>query len=232
VTEQRSSATATPATVTPATVFLRPIGSPVALGLAGLVGASLVVSGLELGWVGAGERTAVALAMLAFAFPLQFAASMLAFQARDAAVGTAMGILAATWLCTGLTFLSSAPRSTSGALGLLLLASGALLVMTAIATATGKLAPALVFVVEGIRFGASAIHELGGGGFWQDAAGILGLVVVALAGYTMTAAVLEDARDRTVLPLGRRGRGRSALTATFDEQIHSVEHEAGVRKQL
>jgi succinate-acetate transporter protein len=212
----------------PATVFLRPIGSPVALGLSGLVAASLVLSGLELGWIASNQRGGAGLILVAFAFPLQFAASMLAFIARDAAVGAAMGILAGTWLSTGLTYLSSAPGSRGGALGLLLLASCTVLACAAAAAATGKLAPALVFLLAALRFALSGVYELGASEFWQDAAGVVGLVVVALAAYTMAAAALEDALGTTVLPLGRHGRGAAPL----DEQLKTVEHEAGVRQQL
>src|SRR5690349_7261705 len=112
---------------TPTTVFLRPIGSPVALGLSGLVAASLVASGTELGWVALDERAHAALVILAFAFPLQFVASLLAFAARDGAVATALGVLAGSWLATSLVWLTSAAGSVSGSLGLLLLAAGGLL---------------------------------------------------------------------------------------------------------
>src|SRR3954453_3642375 len=142
----------------PATVFLRPIGSPVALGVSGLVAASLVLSGLELGWIASNQAGGAGLLLLAFPFPLQFAASLLAFIARDAAVGTALGILAGTWMATGLTYLSSAPGSRSGALGLLLLASCTVLASAAAAAATGKVAPALVFALSALRFGLSGVN--------------------------------------------------------------------------
>jgi succinate-acetate transporter protein len=200
------------------TIFLRPIGTPVALGLSGLVAASLVASGLELGWVSAGERPLVAIVFLAFAFPLQGLASILAFLARDGAVGTAMGVLAGTWLATGLTYLATPPGSTSDTLGLLLLAAGGLLAAAAAAAASGKLVPAAVFATEALRFALIALYELSGAEVWQNLGGVVGLVVVALAGYAMLAAVLEGAHGRTVLPLGRRG-GR-------------VEREPGVRAQL
>jgi uncharacterized protein len=215
-----------------ATVFLRPIGSPVALGLAGLVGASLVASGLELGWVAVDERSHAALVILAFAFPLQLSASLIAFAARDGAIGAALGILAGTWLATSLVWLTSIPGSVSGSLGLLLLAAGGLLAGAGAAAATGKLLPAAVFLLEGLRFVLAGIHELGGSEFWQNAGGVLGLVVVALAGYTMLALALEDAKDRTVLPAGRRGPGAQALAGSLEEQVAPVANEAGVRRQL
>lgn len=216
--QSQTSTTAAGSEAPPATVFLRPIGSPVALGLSGLVVASLVASGVELGWVAVDERTHAAIAVLAFAFPLQFAASLLAFAARDGAVGTANGILSGAWLATSLVWLTSLPGSVSGSLGLLLIAAAGVLAGAGVAAATGKVLPALVFLLEALRFVLAGIHELGGTEFWQNAAGVVGLGVVALAGYTMLAVTLEDAKDRTVLPIGRRGPG--------------PEPEPGVRRQL
>jgi hypothetical protein len=177
----------------------------VGLGLSGLVAASLVASGLELGWVASLERPQVAIVFIAFAFPLQGGASALAFLARDTAVGTALGVLAATWLATGLEYLISAPGSTSPTVGLLLLAAGFLLAASAAGAAVSKRMPAAVFAAEALRFVLIGIHELGAGKFWQDAGGVVGLLVVVLAGYTMLAAVLEAARGATTLPLGRHG---------------------------
>ena len=97
-----------------ARIFLRPIGSPVALGLAGLCGASLVSSGLELGWIGHSESSRVALILLAFPFPLQLVASVLGFLARDGAVGTALGVLAGTWLSDALVLLSARRGARAG----------------------------------------------------------------------------------------------------------------------
>ena len=216
----------------PATVFLRPMGSPVALGLAGLTGASLVATGMELGWVAAPERHKAALILLAFPFPLQLAASLLAFAARDGAAGTALGLLSGTWLATALVWLSSPPGAVSGALGLLLLVSATLLATTGVATLRNKMLLGLVFVVEGIRFACAAIHELGAAAGWQDAAGVIGIAVVVLAGYGVAALVLEESSNRTILPLGRREGAADAITAPFADQLAPVANEAGVRQQL
>jgi hypothetical protein len=43
---------------------------------------------------------------------------------------------------------------------------------------------------------------------------------------------LEDAEGETVLPLGRRGRGRESIGSTLEDQIARVEREAGVRTRL
>jgi len=48
-----------------------------ALGLAGLLGASLVASGMDLGWIARSEQAKVGLVLLGFAVPLQLVASVL-----------------------------------------------------------------------------------------------------------------------------------------------------------
>ena len=216
----------------PATVFLRPLGSPAALGFAGLAGGSLVAAGLELGWIAGAERHQVALILIAFTFPLQLTAAILSFLARDGAAGTALGILSGTWLGTGLVWIGSAPGSVSGALGLMLLVAAALLAASATAAGMGKLLPAAVFTVASVRFGLVGVHELGGAEGWKDAAGVTGLVVVALAGYGVLALTLEDAAGRTVLPVGRRGAGADAISGSFAQQAEAARNDAGVRNQL
>lgn len=43
---------------------------------------------------------------------------------------------------------------------------------------------------------------------------------------------LEESYQRTVLPLGRRGRARSSLEGSFAHQVQQAEQEPGVRRQL
>jgi succinate-acetate transporter protein len=202
-----------------ARVFLRPIGSPIGLGLAGLTAGSLISSGLELGWIAGSQGVYVGIALLTFSFPLQAAASLLAFLARDGVVGTAMGILSGTWLSEGLIHLAQPPGGTSGALGLLQIAAAVLVAGCAASAAASKLVPASIFGVVSIRFVLAAIYNLTGTEGWQNAAGAVGVVVSALAAYAVWAAVLEDARGRTVLPLGRRG-------------VTPAAGEPGIRPQL
>ena len=99
-------------------------------------------------------------------------------------------------------------------------------------TAAGKLAPAAIFAIAGVRFGLLGVYHLGAPGGWRDASGLVGLVLAAGAGYAMWSLALEDARGRTVLPTGRRARGAEALNSDLDAQVGAVEHEAGVRNQL
>src|SRR5215213_6047143 len=101
--------------MTPPQIFLRPLGNPLPLGFLALAGGTLVVSGLQLGWLAPTEGSNVALILVAFVFPLQLLTSILGFLARDSVAGTGMGILAGTWLSIGLVKLTSAPGATSDA---------------------------------------------------------------------------------------------------------------------
>jgi succinate-acetate transporter protein len=213
-------------------IVVRPIGSPTALGLYGLASGTLVLAGQQLDWVGTSEQKSLGLLLIAFPFLTQLLASIWGFLARDAVAGTAMGVLALTWLSIGLVEFSSDPGSTSDALGLLLLASATAMALTGLTASLSKIAVALVFITASIRFALGAIHQLTGSAAWEDAAGIVGVVLFALAIYVAFAAELEDAQGRTVLPLGRRMRGSLAVVGSLEEQMKHAPNEAGVRQTL
>jgi succinate-acetate transporter protein len=216
----------------PARIVLRPIGNPLPLGFLALAAATLLVSGLQLGWLDPSDGKAVALILIAFVFPLQLLASILGYLARDVVAGTAMAVLAGSWLSIALVALTSAPGSTSDALGLFLLISAISMLVSASAAATGKLVPAAVLATTALRFATTGAYQLSASSAWKHAAGIVGLVLCALAVYAALAMALEDAARRTRLPLGRRGAGYGSLSGGLDEQLESIEHEAGVREQL
>lgn len=215
-----------------ARVVLRPVANPLPLGFLALAGGTLVLAGLQLGWVATSQSQAVALILLAFVLPLQLVASVFGFLARDVVAGTGMGILAGTWAAIGLVTLNGEPGATSGALGLLLLLSAAALVVPAAVAATAKLVVAVLLTTTALRFATTGIYQLTGSPTWKDVCAIVGLILCAIALYTALAMALEDARGRTVLPLGRRGAGRESLAGSAVEQLTGVEHEAGVRRQL
>jgi uncharacterized protein len=213
-------------------VMLRPIAGPLALGFFGLAAATFVMSGLQLGWVDSTEGKQVAVCILAFTVPLQFAASLLGFLARDGVAATGMGVLAGTWAVIGLVTFSAKPGSTSDALGLFLLLAGVAIWAPASAAFVSKLVPALVLSIAGLRFLVTGVYQLTSNEAWEDTAGVIGLLLAAFAIYAAYAAELEDVLKRPVLPLGRRGRGESAVRGTYAEQIANVAHEPGVRQQL
>jgi succinate-acetate transporter protein len=214
------------------TISLRPIGAPTPIGLFGLAAATFVLSGLQLGWVDAGEGKKVALVLIGFAFVAQLLAAVFSFLGRDGTVATAMSVLALTWLAVGLVLYTSPPGSTSDALGLFLIFSGTAMTMTGLTAAVSKLVPAAVFLLAALRFFTTAGYELSGDTAWERTAGVIGLVLFALALYAAWAAELEDALGRTVLPFGRRGKGRLALHGSLLEQVKEVPTEPGVRTKL
>jgi len=78
----------------------------------------------------------------------------------------------------------------------------------------------------------SGLYELTSSTGVEYAAGIVGLVFVAVAAYVGLPTLLEDNARRSILPIGRRGLARSALSGELDAQLAELEHEAGVREQL
>jgi succinate-acetate transporter protein len=202
-------------------VVLRPIANPLPLGFLALAGGTLVLAGLQLGWVKASEGHDVALILIAFVSPLQLVACVFGYLGRDVVAGTAMGVLAGTWLAVALVTLGAPAGSTSDALGLLLLLSAVAMAVPASAATTGKLAAAAVLSTTVLRFAVTGIYELTGSSGWKDVAGIVGLVLCAVAVYAALAFALEDAMQRAVLPVGRRRPRRAGALS-----------EAGIREQL
>lgn len=217
----------------PAAVYLRPIGTPLALGFLALAVASLVLSGLDLSWIDPlTNSTSAGLLVLVFAVPAQLLAAVLSFLGRDAIAGTGFGILAGSWLATGLSLHTSSPGTTSGALGLLLLGAGGTLLVPASVSAGDKLLVGTVILAAAARFFLTGAYQMTGDGGWNHASGICGLVVAGLALYAAFALSIEDTHDRTWLPIGRRRTGREAMAGSFADELIGVEHEAGVRQQL
>jgi succinate-acetate transporter protein len=214
------------------TINLRPIGGPAAIGFLGLAAASLVMAGLQVGWVAADQGRQVALVLIGFVFPAQFVAGIFSFLARDGVAATAMSTLSLTWLVTGLVTAGAKPGSTSAALGLFLVFSAAAMALTALTAALSKLVPAVVFLVASLRFVTTGVYHLGAGEGWKVGSAVVGLVLFLLAMYAAWATELEEALGRPLLPLGRRNKGRVAVTGSLLEQVKEITTEPGVREQL
>ncbi|MYS06319.1 hypothetical protein GTW71_07670 [Streptomyces sp. SID6041] len=192
-------------------IVMRPLGSPLPLGFLALAAAAFVAAGLQLGWAPSAERHAVAAVMIAFAFPLQLLASVLGFRARDTAFGTAMALLAGSWLVQGLLLTGGPVPGTRHALGLFLLVTAAGLLVPIAAAGTGKLAAGAVIACAALRLCATAVYELTGSPAWETAAGIIGLALTGAALYAAAAFALEDSRHCPVLPVGRSGPRSEAI---------------------
>jgi uncharacterized protein len=72
----------------------------------------------------------------------------------------------------------------------------------------------------------------GGAKTLETVSGWIGVPLVLSALYGGLALLLEDGAQRTVLPLGRRGRAWSSLQGDFGSHIARAEQEPGIRRQL
>lgn len=214
----------------PPRIFLRPLGTPLTIGMAGLAIASFVDAGYELRWVVTSQAAQVGLVLVSVPFVLQLIACLFSYLARDGAAGTALGVIACSWLALGLIHILGTPGHVSGALGLLLLSAGGVLALSAAAVGRGKPLPALVFLLTALRFVLAGIHELSAVGTWRHAAGILGLVISGLAAYCMLAFELEGQTRAPLLPTFRRGRGAAAVHEGPAAQLDQIVNEPGVRQ--
>lgn len=214
-------------------VVVRPIATPLSLGFLGLAGATFCVSGLELGWIPSSQKPMVGLVLLGFTALPQLVAAVYGFLARDAVAATGMGVLTGTWLATGLVLHLSPPSEpTSGAIGLLLIASGTALLAPALAALRSKVLAALVLLTTSTRFFVTGGYELSGSHAWKPVSGYIGLVLFGLAVLAAAAFELEDTRRRPLPLTMRRNRGRAAMAADWVDELEGVRHEAGVREQL
>ena len=213
-------------------IVLRPLGNPLPLGFLALAGATLLISALQLGWLQPPEGGQVALILIAFVFPLQLLASILGYLSRDVVAGTAMGLLAGTWLSVALIKLTGQPGATSDPLGIFLLLAAAGMAIPASAATTAKAVPAAVLATTAVRFATTGLYEITASATWQDIAGVIGLILCAVAIYAAAAMAIEDINHQTVLPLGRRGAGAASISGNLEGQLERIEREAGVREQL
>ncbi|MFL5865133.1 MAG: hypothetical protein ACJ780_30945 [Solirubrobacteraceae bacterium] len=214
----------------PARIILRPIGSPLTIGMSGLAIASLVQSGLDLHWLASGQTHDVGLILVSVPFVLQLVACVLSYLARDGAAGAAVGVLSVSWLAQGLVHLGSAPGSRSGALGLMLIAAASMLILSSLAVSVAKPMVGLVFTLAAVRFLAGGVYYLGGPSFWQTVGGIIGLAVVTTAAYCTLAFELEGQMHHPLLPTFRRGRGAAAARGEAPAAVDGLANEPGVRQ--
>lgn len=213
-------------------IFLRPIANPLALGFLGLAGATLVLSGLELGWIPPSASVQVAVIVLVSAPALQLIACVFGFLARDAVAATGMGVLAASWAIIGADHLLTGPGAHSPALGTFLFLAAAAIALSALTASETKVLPALVMGITALRFAVTGAFEMSGDHGVKLASGVIGCALALVATYGAFALELEGLEHRTVLPTFRRGRGRQALQPDLAPQVRKVAAEPGVRNQL
>lgn len=214
-----------------ARIVLRPVATPLPLGFLGLFVATLSFASLQFGWIADRQGSTIALAVLGLTVPVQLLASVFGFLARDPVAGTGMGVLAGTWAAAGLATLTSPPGANSPGLGVVLLASGAAMLVPA-AGGRHKVVAATVMALSALRFTVTGVAEISGTPGWLTTAGWVGVVLAAVSLYAALAFELEGTDKRDVLPLWRRGGAAEAVSGDEQAQLAGVAHEPGVRKQL
>jgi succinate-acetate transporter protein len=110
----------------------------------------------------------------------------------------------------------------------------AIMVVLSAASLRAESAFGVLLLLGACRFALTGIYQgsLGGGPVTATVAGWIGLPLAAFSLHGGLALLLEDGAQRTVLPVGRRGRARSSLEGSLTHQMDAAEREAGVRRQL
>ena len=231
MTGERTDNRPTPEAMT--RIVLRPLASSLPLGFFAFGTGSILLTALELKWVPVSQGSALMVMVLAFVVPLEVLAGVFAFLARDSGAASALSMLGAAWATTALTIVRGAPGATSAALGVFLLTLAAMMLILSVGALRSKPLFGVLLLGGAGRFVLTGLYELAAGGpGLEQASGWIGLPLLAFSLYGGLALLLEDGAQRTVLPLGRRGRARSSLEGDLERQIERTESEPGIRRQL
>jgi succinate-acetate transporter protein len=214
-------------------IVLRPVATSLPLGFLAFGVGTMLLTTLELHWVPLAQGNALMVMVLAFVAPLELLAGLFAFLARDSGAATALSLLGAAWTATALTVLRGPPGGLSASLGIFLLTLTAMMLVLAVAALRSKPLFGVLLLTGACRFALTGLYEaaVGGAGL-EKASGWIGVPLVAFCIYGAQALLLEDGAQRTVLPLGRRGRARTSLEGDLGHQIEQAESEPGIRRQL
>jgi uncharacterized protein len=215
-----------------ARIVVRPIATPLPLGLYSFGIGMLMLAAQSAGWVPIDQGKDIGLIIASFVFPLESAAAIFAFLARDSLAATVLGLFSTSWLTIGLTLILGPPGSTSASLGFYLIAFAAAVGTLGFLSLTGKPLLSLILALSTARAILGAIYEFSGTTGIERAAGYVAAAIAAAAWYVGTAMVLEDVRQESLLPTFRRGTSRTAIEGEFGDQLSGSGAEAGVRRPL
>jgi succinate-acetate transporter protein len=213
-------------------IVVRPLGSVLPIGFLAFGVGAFVTSAFALGWIAPHESRQVYTLLLTFVVPVQALAAIFAFLSRDTPGGTTLSILGATWCTLGVAGLSLEPGATSQTLGVFLLADGVVIAVLAVAALAGNPAFTVILGVACVRFAMNGTYELTARTGFAHAAGWIGIILAVVAAYAAIAFLLEDAKQRPVLPMLRHGPSGDAVESDFADQIEGIEREPGVRANL
>ncbi len=212
-------------------IVLRPVGSVLPLGFFSFAIGMLVIGCQAIGWIPVSEQREVGMVLMSFVFPLELVATIFAFLARDTLGATTLGLFTTSWLTIGWLELASPPGATSVALGIYLFGFAAVATLLATLSALGKPLFSVLLLTAATRMVLSGVYEVGGGRELDRVSGGFAVGLDAVALYGGVALGLEDARQRQVLPLFRRGSAETAFEG-YERQLERLQAEAGVRQQL
>jgi succinate-acetate transporter protein len=184
-----------------------------------------------IGWIPVAEQRQVGMILIAFVFPLELLATVVAFLARDTLGATTLGLFTTSWLALGWANISSEPGATSVTTGIYLFGFATVALLLALMATAGKPVFTFLLCCATARMVLSGVYEVGGSHEWYRVSGGFGIALAALAMYGGTALALEDARHREVLPLFRRGAADEAFQG-YDLQLERLQREPGIRQQL
>jgi uncharacterized protein len=212
-------------------ILLRPIGSGLPLGFFSFGIGMLLLGTQALTWIPLAEQKDVGMMLMAFVFPLELIATIVAFLARDTLGATTLGLFTTSWLALGWALLESPPGTKSVTLGIYLFGFATAALLLALMSTLGKPFFSVLLTAAVARMVLAGYYQVGASTEWNRVAGGFGIALAALAMYGGTALGLEDARRRELLPLFRRGGAQQAFQG-YEAQLERLESEPGVRQQL
>jgi succinate-acetate transporter protein len=213
-------------------VNLRPLANPLPLGLFSFGIGMLLLGAQSTGWIPLKETRQVGLVLASFVFPLEGLAAIFAFLSRDTLAGTVLGLFTTSWLTLGLALIIGPPGAASLTLGFYLLAFAAAIIALAAIALMGKPLIALLLSLSAARAILDGLYQVSNHTGLEHASGYVALAIAGVAWYAGTAFALEDLRQSSLLPVFRRGAGKTAIESDDAEQLQRATGEAGIRQQL
>lgn len=213
-------------------VVVRPLATPLPLGLFSFGLGMLMLAAQGAGWIPRQQSSEVGLVIATFVFPLEGAAAIFAFLARDTLAATTLGLFSTSWVTVDVALITGVPGETTATLGFYLAGFAVAVATLAVLAASGKPLLAVILACSATRAAIDAAFEFSAGSGTERAAGYVAAAIAVLAWYAGTAMALEDLRQAELLPVFRRGTSRTAIRGELAEQVADVGGEAGVRRPL
>lgn len=215
-----------------ARIVVRPLATPLPLGLYSFGIGMLMLAAHSAGWVPIGQGKDVGLIIASFVFPLESAAAIFAFLARDTLAATILGLFSTSWLTVGLALILGPPGSNTAALGFYLVGFAAAVGTLALLSVSGKPLLSLILTLSTARAVIDGIYQFSGTIGIERVSGYVAAAIAGVAWYAGTAMALEDVHQATILPIFRRGTSKSAIQGDLSDQLGGIGTEPGVRRPL